>query len=114
MDCANGAASQVGPQALREAGADVVVFNASPDGRNINLDCGSTHPEALMSLVRERELALGVAFDGDGDRCLLVDHTGALVDGDQVIVLGLQKVKPGAEVKAEAAADTAPTAPAKS
>src|SRR5690625_1315227 len=85
VDCANGAASTVGPQALREAGADVVVINASPDGRNINEMCGSTHPEQLQAVTVASEADLGVAFDGDADRCLAVDHTGRLVDGDQIM-----------------------------
>ncbi|WP_263118292.1 phosphoglucosamine mutase [Cellulomonas sp. RIT-PI-Y] len=85
VDCANGAASEVGPAALREAGADVVVINASPDGRNINEGCGSTHPEQLQAAVVASGADLGVAFDGDADRCLAVDHTGALVDGDQIM-----------------------------
>ncbi|WP_420114377.1 phosphoglucosamine mutase [Pseudactinotalea sp.] len=85
VDCANGAASEVGPVALREAGADVVVINASPDGRNINEKCGSTHPEQLQAVTVASEAHLGVAFDGDADRCLAVDHTGTLVDGDQIM-----------------------------
>lgn len=85
VDCANGAASEVGPAALRRLGADVVVINASPDGRNINDGCGSTHPEQLQAVVVASGADLGVAFDGDADRCLAVDHTGALVDGDQIM-----------------------------
>lgn len=85
VDCANGAASDVGPAALREAGADVVVINASPDGRNINEKCGSTHPEQLLAAVVASEADLGVAFDGDADRCLAVDADGRLVDGDQIM-----------------------------
>ena len=85
VDAANGAASQVGPDALREAGADVVVINASPDGRNINEKAGSTHPEQLQAVVVAAEADFGVAFDGDADRCLAVDHGGALVDGDQIL-----------------------------
>ncbi|WP_066582368.1 phosphoglucosamine mutase [Cellulomonas timonensis] len=85
VDCANGAASDVGPAALRAAGADVVVINASPDGRNINEQCGSTHPEQLQAAVIAAGADLGVAFDGDADRCLAVDHAGALVDGDQIM-----------------------------
>ena len=85
VDCANGAASEVGPAALRAAGADVVVINASPDGRNINEKCGSTHPEQLQAVVVASEAHFGVAFDGDADRCLAVDHTGALVDGDAIM-----------------------------
>ena len=83
--CANGAASEVGPAALRAAGADVVVINASPDGRNINEKCGSTYPAQLQATVGAAGADLGVAFDGDADRCLAVDATGALVDGDQIM-----------------------------
>ncbi|ROS76813.1 phosphoglucosamine mutase [Cellulomonas sp. PhB143] len=85
VDCANGAASDIGPAALRAAGADVVVVNASPDGRNINEKCGSTHPEQLQAVVVASEADFGVAFDGDADRCLAVDHAGVLVDGDQIM-----------------------------
>lgn len=85
VDCANGAASELGPEALRRAGADVVVINASPDGKNINDACGSTHPEQLQALVVASEADFGVAFDGDADRCLAVDHTGEMVDGDQIL-----------------------------
>jgi phosphoglucosamine mutase len=85
VDAANGAASQIGPEALRAAGADVVVINASPDGRNINEKAGSTHPEQLQAVVVAAEADFGVAFDGDADRCLAVDHGGVLVDGDQIL-----------------------------
>jgi phosphoglucosamine mutase len=85
VDCANGAASGVGPTALRAAGADVVVINASPDGRNINDNCGSTHMEPLQAAVVAARADLGVAFDGDADRCLAVDATGEIVDGDQIM-----------------------------
>lgn len=85
VDCANGAASELGPAALRRLGADVVVINAAPDGRNINDACGSTHPEQLMALTVASQADFGVAFDGDADRCLAVDHTGQLVDGDQIL-----------------------------
>ncbi len=85
VDCANGAASAVGPDALRAAGADVVVINASPDGMNINEKCGSTHPEQLQAVTVASGADLGVAFDGDADRCVAVDHTGALVNGDQIM-----------------------------
>ncbi|WP_127132348.1 phosphoglucosamine mutase [Georgenia sp. SYP-B2076] len=87
VDCANGAASDIAPLALREAGADVVVINASPDGRNINQACGSTHPEQLQAVTVASGAAFGVAYDGDADRCLAVDHTGGIVDGDQIMGL---------------------------
>lgn len=96
VDCANGAASEVGPRALREAGADVVVINASPDGRNINLNCGSTHPEQLQSMVVAAGADFGVAYDGDADRCLAVDGAGNMVDGDQIMgMLAIDMKKAG-------------------
>lgn len=87
VDCANGAASAVGPVALREAGADVVVMNSSPNGTNINEKCGSTHPEQLQAVTVASEASFGVAYDGDADRCLAVDHEGTLVDGDQIMAI---------------------------
>jgi phosphoglucosamine mutase len=93
VDAANGAASQIGPEALRAAGADVVVINASPDGRNINEKAGSTHPEQLQAVVVAAEADFGVAFDGDADRCLAVDHGGVLVDGDQILGILAQALK---------------------
>lgn len=87
VDCANGAASEVGPAALRAAGAEVLVINAAPDGLNINDRCGSTHPEQLQAFVVASGADLGVAFDGDADRCLAVDASGTLVDGDQIMAV---------------------------
>ena len=85
VDASNGAASNVGPAALRAAGAEVIAINASPDGLNINADCGSTHPEQLQGYVRSVGADMGVAYDGDADRCLAVDTEGNLVDGDQIM-----------------------------
>lgn len=85
VDCANGGASHLGPLALREAGADVVVINASPDGRNINAKAGSTHPEQLQAVTVASEADFGVAYDGDADRCLAVDRNGNLIDGDRIM-----------------------------
>ncbi|PID97657.1 MAG: phosphoglucosamine mutase [Actinobacteria bacterium] len=85
VDCANGGASMLGPDALREAGADVVVMNASPDGRNINAKAGSTHPEQLQAVTVASEADFGVAYDGDADRCLAVDRNGNLIDGDKIM-----------------------------
>ncbi len=87
VDCANGAASVVAPRVLRELGVEAEVLHAAPDGRNINDGCGSTHPEDLARTVVARGADLGVAFDGDADRVLLVDAAGELVDGDQIIAL---------------------------
>lgn len=85
IDCANGAASSVAPRILRSLGVEPVVLHASPDGRNINDGCGSTHPDDLCRAVVQHGAALGLAFDGDADRLLAVDETGALVDGDQLL-----------------------------
>jgi phosphoglucosamine mutase len=87
IDCANGATTTVAPRLFRELGFDVTLVGAEPDGRNINLHCGSTHPEPLAALVREQGFRLGVAFDGDGDRAILVDHDGHIVDGDAVMLM---------------------------
>lgn len=87
LDCANGAASKVAPAALQELGADVSVINASPDGKNINYHCGSTHPEQLQAMVVASEADFGFAFDGDADRCIAVNAKGELVDGDQIMGL---------------------------
>ncbi|WP_199434387.1 phosphoglucosamine mutase [Qaidamihabitans albus] len=87
VDCANGAASTAAPQIYRKAGADVVALHAEPDGVNINDSCGSTHPERLQEAVVDHGADLGIAHDGDADRCLAVDATGALVDGDQIMAV---------------------------
>jgi phosphoglucosamine mutase len=87
LDCANGAASRVAPGVLRALGADVTVLNDAPDGVNINHACGSTHPEGLQREVLARGADAGLAFDGDADRVLAVDHAGELVDGDQIIAI---------------------------
>jgi phosphoglucosamine mutase len=85
VDCANGAASSVGPSALRASGAEVIVIHNRPDGLNINDNCGSTHLGSLREEVVARRADAGVAYDGDADRCLAVDATGAVVDGDQIM-----------------------------
>ncbi len=82
IDCANGSASVIAPGLFRELGATVTVLSASPDGTNINLDCGSTHPAALAEAVRSEGLEMGMAFDGDGDRMIAIDEHGSIVDGD--------------------------------
>ena len=85
LDCANGATYHIAPAVFRELGAEVSVIGAEPNGLNINLDCGSTHPQALQAKVVAEKAHLGIAFDGDGDRVLMVDHTGKLIDGDQLL-----------------------------
>jgi len=87
VDCASGSNSEVGPRVLRRLGAELIVLHASPDGININERSGSTHPEDLQRVVVESGSDLGVAFDGDADRVLAVDHTGRLIDGDHLIAM---------------------------
>ncbi len=92
LDCANGATYKVAPLVFHELGAEVVAIGDMPNGLNINLDVGSTHPEALQKAVVAQQADLGIAFDGDGDRVLMVDAKGQLLDGDQllyIIALGL-------------------------
>jgi phosphoglucosamine mutase len=85
LDCANGAASLLGPCLFRSLGADVIAMHDQPNGKNINDGCGSLHPEKLQKRVRDEGAALGVAFDGDADRALFVTSSGHLVDGDGVL-----------------------------
>lgn len=85
IDCANGSAAVIAPVLLRELGAEVTVLAGSPDGTNINLDSGSTHPQALAAAVLAGGLDMGMAFDGDADRLIAVDERGAIVDGDGVM-----------------------------
>jgi phosphoglucosamine mutase len=87
LDCANGATFRAGPEAFRQTGAEVVELFTEPDGRNINLDCGSQHPEALSSAVEESGAAIGFAFDGDGDRVVAVDGSGRVYDGDEILAI---------------------------
>ncbi|MGX1172959.1 MULTISPECIES: phosphoglucosamine mutase [Pseudomonas] len=87
VDCAHGATYKVAPSVFRELGADVVVLSAQPNGLNINHNCGSTHTEALQAAVLAEQADLGIAFDGDGDRVLMVDHTGTVVDGDELLFI---------------------------
>jgi phosphoglucosamine mutase len=87
LDCAHGAAHVAGPLALRQAGAEVVAISAEPDGRNINDGCGSTHLAPLQAAVLEHGADVGFALDGDADRCLAVDASGEVVDGDQVLAV---------------------------
>ncbi|WP_426242572.1 phosphoglucosamine mutase [Psychrobacter sp. TWP2-1-2] len=85
VDCANGAGYSVAPRVMRELGANVIAINNTPDGVNINADCGSTHPEGLQKAVIEHEADVGIALDGDGDRIVMVDEAGNLVDGDGIL-----------------------------
>lgn len=85
VDCANGAASKLAPELFKRFGADLIAMNCTPDGRNINLDCGSLHLEHLQARVLEEKTDFGVAFDGDADRALFVDEKGNIVDGDATL-----------------------------
>ncbi len=87
VDCANGAAFQVAPEAYRRAGAEVVAIHAAPDGLNINEQCGSTHLEDLRREVLAQQADLGIGHDGDADRCLAVDAQGTVIDGDQIMAI---------------------------
>ncbi len=92
LDCAHGATYHVAPNVFHELGAEIICIGNKPDGLNINLDVGSTHPQALQKAVVEHKADLGIAFDGDGDRVMMVDSLGNLLDGDQllyIIALGL-------------------------
>ena len=87
LDCGNGAAYKSSPCVLRELGAEVIVFNHQPDGRNINENCGSMHPEAMCQKVVEHGAQIGIAHDGDADRVLLCDEKGNLIDGDDIMAI---------------------------
>jgi phosphoglucosamine mutase len=87
VDCANGAAYQVVPEALWELGADVVPIGVEPDGYNINRECGSTEPAALCAKIKEMRADIGIALDGDADRVIIADERGRLVDGDQLLAV---------------------------
>ncbi|MGU3576867.1 phosphoglucosamine mutase [Brucellaceae bacterium C25G] len=87
VDCANGAAYKVAPSALWELGAEVITINDKPNGININEDCGSTHPIGLIRKVHEVRADVGIALDGDADRVLMVDETGTVIDGDQLMAV---------------------------
>jgi len=87
LDCANGAAYKVAPRVLWELGAELITIGDQPDGLNINAGCGATDPRALRQVVTDYKMHIGVALDGDGDRLILVDDKGAVVDGDQILAL---------------------------
>jgi phosphoglucosamine mutase len=87
VDCANGATYHVAPSVFRELGAEVITLAAAPDGLNINQGVGSTRPEGLAEEVRRHRADVGIAFDGDGDRVVFVDHTGEIVDGDELLYI---------------------------
>lgn len=87
IDCAHGATYHIAPAVFKELGAEVVVIGASPDGININADCGATHTDLVQKTVVEQKADLGIAYDGDGDRVMMVDHTGRVIDGDEIVYI---------------------------
>ncbi|MFW6058056.1 MAG: phosphoglucosamine mutase, partial [Persicimonas sp.] len=93
IDCANGAAYKVAPDVLRELGAEVFTVGDTPNGTNINLECGSTHPEATVRRVRETRADIGICLDGDADRVILVDEAGNIVDGDSILALSAMNMQ---------------------
>jgi phosphoglucosamine mutase len=99
VDGANGAAYQLAPQLLRELGADVTTIHSTPDGKNINVDCGSTHPQSLQQEVIAKGAHIGLAFDGDADRLIAVDENGQLLDGDKILFICGQYLKDHDQLK---------------
>jgi phosphoglucosamine mutase len=93
VDCANGATAPIAPALFGELGFELITLGARPDGRNINLACGSTHLDGLRNVVVARGARLGIAFDGDGDRALFIDRRGALVDGDAVLLIAADDLR---------------------
>ncbi|MBE6816766.1 MAG: phosphoglucosamine mutase [Ruminococcaceae bacterium] len=106
LDCANGSASVCAKEIFTALGAKCIMLSDTPDGTNINDGCGSTHPEELMNFVRDANLDLGLAFDGDADRMLAVDENGALVDGDKVIAICAKRMKEEGTLKQDTAVVT--------
>ena len=102
VDTANGATTTVAPRLFEQLGFNVDLVGATPDGRNINLGCGSTHPEHLAAVVRERGHRMGVAFDGDGDRAIFIDADGRVVDGDAVLLMCARHMKANGRLKGNA------------
>jgi len=92
LDCAHGAAYKSSPCVLRELGADVIVYGQSPDGMNINRECGSMHPELMCQKVHEHRADIGIAHDGDADRVLLCDEKGRLIDGDDIMAIAAKEM----------------------
>ena len=93
LDCAHGAACRIAPEIFSRLGADTLVMGNQPDGKNINRHCGSMHPEELSAMVVREEADIGFAFDGDGDRVVVVDRTGRILDGDHIIYLAAQDLR---------------------
>lgn len=93
IDCANGATSFVAESLFKELGAEVIPLNCFPNGTNINLDCGSLHPEKIAEIVKQQKVILGLCFDGDGDRVIVVDEEGKIIDGDFIMAICAKYLK---------------------
>lgn len=106
LDCANGSASVCAKEIFTALGAKCIMLSDTPDGVNINLNCGSTHPEELMKFVKSAQFDLGLAFDGDADRMLAVDENGELVDGDKVIAICAKRMKEEGRLNSDTAVVT--------
>jgi phosphoglucosamine mutase len=102
LDCANGSASEIAPEVFRHYGAEVETLGNAPDGCNINLDCGSLHLDRLAETVRSGGFDAGVAFDGDADRCLLVDSKGRIIDGDHILYIAGCRLKRAGRLRGDA------------
>ena len=109
LDCANGAASELAPRLFQALGAEVVALHDAPDGRNINEGCGALHPERLAETVIGRNAWLGLAFDGDADRCLPIDGAGRVLDGDYVLYLLARDLRASGRLKGETVVGTVMT-----
>jgi phosphoglucosamine mutase len=101
VDCANGSAYKITPSVLHELGADVIAINNTPDGKNINADCGATHPEAMQRAVFEHKADIGIAHDGDADRVILCDAKQEIVDGDKIMAICALDMKREGRLKAK-------------
>ncbi len=106
VDCANGAMTAVAPALFRELGFEITLLGTDPDGRNINKGVGSTHPEKLAEVVRQGDFRLGVAFDGDGDRAILIDAGGRVIDGDHVMLMCAKQMKADGRLRGNAVVAT--------
>ena len=106
VDTANGATATVAPRLFRDLGYEIELTGAQPDGRNINLACGSTHPQAMSATVREKGCRMGVAFDGDGDRAIFADGNGTIVDGDAVLLMCARQMKAQGRLRGDAVVAT--------
>ena len=106
VDCANGAMTTVAPALFRELGFEITLLGTDPDGRNINKGVGSTHPEKLAEVVRQGDFRLGVAFDGDGDRAILIDAGGRVIDGDHVMLMCAKQMKADGRLRGNAVVAT--------